>query len=212
MKNLIRFDQAIKKLLRDQANFVITEGFLSVVLNQEIKILEVLEGKPNRKDENDKFNKLELLVSNQSGELLIVIIEVQNKQEYDYLRPMFYGTSKVIAKYSGKHEKYPKPVPRKAVVKKVYAITITYFDLGQGDDYIYCGQTSFTGIHNKDLERSPGYPEYYIIQPGKLDDQKVSGKLDEWVYFLKNGKIPDSFTAPGLKEAREMLAENRMSL
>ena len=33
MENLIHFDWAIKKLLRDKANFVVLEGFLAVVLN-----------------------------------------------------------------------------------------------------------------------------------------------------------------------------------
>ena len=42
MQNFIRFDWVIKKLLRDKANFVILEGFLTVVLNQEIKILQIL--------------------------------------------------------------------------------------------------------------------------------------------------------------------------
>ena len=49
------------------------------------------------------------------------------------------------------------------------------------------------------------------LKAGKFNDQKVSDKLDEWIYFLKNSKIPDSFTAPGLKEAREVLAEMKMS-
>ena len=89
MQNLIHFDWAIKKLLRDKANFVVLEGFLTVVLNQQIKILEILESESNQEDESDK--------------------------------------------------------------------------------------------------------------------------LDEWIYFLKNSKIPDSFTAPGLKEAREVLAEMKMS-
>ena len=50
------------------------------------------------------------------------------------------------------------------------------------------------------------YPEYYIIKANKFDDEKVSDKLDERIYFLKNSKIPDSFTALGLKESREVLA------
>ena len=87
------------------------------------------------------------------------------------------------------------------------------------------GKTEFTGIHNQELlalsEKQIElfqkntikdiYPEYYIIKAGKFNDQKVSDKLDEWIYFLKNSKIPESFTAPGLKEAREVLAEMKMS-
>ena len=216
MQNLIHFDWAIKKLLRDKANFVVLEGFLTVVLNQQIKIMEILESESNQEEESDKFNKVDLLVSNETGEL--IIIEVQNNQEYDYFQRMLYGTSKVITEHLNKKEKYSE-------VKKVYSITIAYFDLGQGNDYVYYGKTEFTGIHNQELlalsEKQIElfqkntikdiYPEYYIIKAGKFNDQKVSDKLDEWIYFLKNSKIPESFTAPGLKEAREVLAEMKMS-
>jgi hypothetical protein len=39
----IRFDWAIKKLLRSKANFGILEGFLSELLHEDIKIMEILE-------------------------------------------------------------------------------------------------------------------------------------------------------------------------
>ncbi len=38
----IRFDWAIKHILRDKANFDILEGFISVLLGEEIKIEELL--------------------------------------------------------------------------------------------------------------------------------------------------------------------------
>ena len=213
---VIRFDWAIKKLLRDKANFVILEGFLSVVLNQDVRIIEILESESNQETENDKFNKVDLLVKNQAGEL--IIIEVQNNKEYDYFQRMLYGTSKVITEHLNKGESYSK-------VKKVYAITVAYFDLGQGTDYVYYGKTEFIGIHsNERLELSEKqvqlfekntiqeiYPEYYIIKADKFDNSKISDKLDEWIYFLKNSEIPDSFTAPGLKEAKETLAEIKMT-
>ena len=213
---LIRFDWAIKKLLRDKANFVILEGFLSVVLKQDIKIVEVLESEGNQETENDKFNKVDLLVKNETDEL--IIIEVQNNKEYDYFQRMLYGTSKVITEHLNKGDSYSK-------VKKVFSITVAYFDLGQGVDYVYYGKTEFTGIHsNETLQLSEKqirlfkknnvkevYPEYYIIKADKFDNSKVSDKLDEWIYFLKNSEIPDSFTAPGLKEAKETLAEIKMS-
>ena len=216
MQNFIRFDWAIKKLLRDKANFVILEGFLTVVLNQEIKILQILESESNQEDENDKFNKVDLLVKNQQGEL--IIIEVQNNKEHDYFQRMLYSTSKIITEHLDKGDQYGK-------VKKVYAITVAYFDLGQGDDYVYYGSTEFKGIHSRNLLSLSDkqialfkknsvkslYPEYYIIKANKFDDEKVSDKLDEWIYFLKKSKIPESFTAPGLKEAREVLAEMNMS-
>ena len=41
--NLIRFDWAMKRLLRDKANFVVLEGFLSELLQDNIKIHRILE-------------------------------------------------------------------------------------------------------------------------------------------------------------------------
>jgi hypothetical protein len=43
MKNTIRFDWAIKRLLRNKANFGIPEGFLSELLGEDIKIDSILE-------------------------------------------------------------------------------------------------------------------------------------------------------------------------
>ena len=39
----IRFDWAIKLLLRNKANFGVLEGFLTVLLGEKIQIMEILE-------------------------------------------------------------------------------------------------------------------------------------------------------------------------
>ena len=39
----IRFDWAIKSLLRQKANFGVLEGFLTVFLNEPIKIVDILK-------------------------------------------------------------------------------------------------------------------------------------------------------------------------
>ena len=36
--NLIRFDWAMKRLLRQKSNFVVVEGFLSVLLDEDIRM------------------------------------------------------------------------------------------------------------------------------------------------------------------------------
>ena len=212
---LVRFDWAIKKILRDKANFGILEGFLTVVLNQQIKILEIIESASNQETQDDKFNVVDLLVKNEKEEL--IIIEVQNSKQYDYFQRMLYGASKAICEHLSLGDKYLK-------VKKVYSITVAYFDLGQGEDYVYYGNTEFRGLYRKDklmlaarqislFEKNhihELYPEYWIIKADKFDD-KVSNKLDEWIYFLKHSEIPKEFSAPGLQEAREKLSEMRMS-
>lgn len=212
---LIRFDWAIKNILRDKSNFVILEGFISELLKETIKIIEILESELNQENSGDKFNRVDLLVKLKSGEF--VIIEIQNQDEYDYLHRILYGASKVITEHMKIGTAYAK-------VKKVISVSIVYFDLGHGIDYVYHGKTAFKGIHTNDnLELSEEqktmfkkeepyeiFPEYYILKINKFDEITKDG-LDEWVYFLKTDEIMENFKAKGLIEAKEKLDVLRMS-
>ena len=140
-RNLIRFDWAIKRLLRNKADYSVLEGFLSELLKEEISIQSILESESNQQLESDKFNRVDILVKNSKDEL--VVIEIQNQNEYDYFHRMAYGTSKLITDYISIGEPYKN-------IKKVYSINIVYFDLGQGEDYVYHGKTDFYGIHKSD--------------------------------------------------------------
>ena len=55
-KKLISFDWAIKKLLRNKANFVVLEGFLNELLFDDIKIKNIIESESNQENEDDKYN------------------------------------------------------------------------------------------------------------------------------------------------------------
>lgn len=44
----------------------------------------------------------------------------------------------------------------------------------------------------------------------KFDDL-VKDCLDEWIYYFKNNKIPETFSAKNLKEAREKLDQDKMT-
>ena len=57
----IRFDWATKRLLRQKSNFGILEGLLSTLLNDNIKIDRLLESESNKKDSDDKFNRVDML-------------------------------------------------------------------------------------------------------------------------------------------------------
>ena len=59
---LIRFDWAMKTLLRDKANFDILEGFLSAVLRQDVSIIEILESESNVSALEQKLNRVDLLI------------------------------------------------------------------------------------------------------------------------------------------------------
>jgi predicted transposase/invertase (TIGR01784 family) len=214
-QKLIRFDWAVKKLLRSKANFGILEGFLSELLKKDIKIDNIIESEGNQENEKDKFNRIDIVVKDKNDE--IILIEVQVNREVDFLSRMLYGSSKVITEYIKLGEPYAK-------VKKIYSVNILYFNLGYGEDYIYYGSTNFKGIHKNDELRlnenqrsvynksfvSEVYPEYYII---KVDEFNNIAKdtLDEWIYFLKNEEVKDNFTAKGLLEAKEKLNSMKLS-
>jgi predicted transposase/invertase (TIGR01784 family) len=209
MKKLIRFDWALKKLLRHKANFDILEGFLSELLKQDIKIENILESETNKVDDGDKFNRVDLLARDSKDELILV--EIQVESQADYFQRMYYYTSKAAVENLHKSDKYDK-------VKKIYSVNILYFDLGQGKDYVYHGTTRFIGIHYDDEldlnERQKQlydknkvfelFPEYYLLKINNFNDI-ARDTLDEWLYFLKTEEIKDGFKARGLREAKKKL-------
>ena len=211
---LIRFDWAIKKLLRNKANFAVLEGFLSEILFDTILIQEILESESNQETEDDKFNRVDILTKNSKNE--IIIIEIQSTYEIDYFHRMAYGVSKSITENHILGHKYLE-------VKKIISINIVYFDLGQGQDYIYKGKTNFKGLHKNDVldlsktqkrtflkeSVSDIFPEFYLLKVNQFDDI-AKDTLDEWIYFLKNSEVKDNFKAKGIEEAKKVL--NIMSL
>ena len=207
---MISFDWALKRLLRNKANFDVLEGFLSELLRRRIVIHHIGESESNQTEKDNKYNRVDVLVEADGKEL--VIIELQFDDQHDYFHRMLYGVSKSISEYMLKGDPYSK-------VRKAYSINIVHFDLGKGDDYVYHGFTNFKGLHTQnELKLSdeqfqlygktlPGelYPEFYILKVRKFDDV-AKDPLDEWIYYLKNNKIKDDFTAQGLDRAREILA------
>lgn len=216
MKNLIRFDWAMKKLLRDKANYAVLEGFLAELLKFDLTILQMGESEGNKEEKDDKFNRVDILAHTSNDE--IILIELQVDSELDYFHRMLYGVSKAISEYMKSGDTYDK-------IKKVYCVNIVYFQLGQGEDYVYHGKTEFRGLHkesdilklnHKQKERytiesvHEIYPEYYILKINDFNDVAKDG-LDEWIYFFKNDEIKDSFRAKGLDKAKDTLAYSKMS-
>lgn len=211
----IRFDWAIKRLLRDKANFSVLEGLLTVLFNDKTQIVEILESEGNQQRDDDKFNRVDIKAKNSKGE--IIIVEVQNTRELYYLERILYGTAKAITEHISLGDTYQQ-------VKKVYSISILYFDLGKGNDYLYHGQNRFVGVHTHDellitakeagaiVQKLPGeiFPEYYLIRVNEFN-QVAKTPLEEWIQYLKTGVINPDTTTPGLPEAREKLRYYDMS-
>lgn len=211
----IRFDWAIKRMLRDKANFGVLEGLMTVLLGDQTKIVEILESEGNQLTETDKFNRVDIKAKNSKGE--IIIVEVQNTREIHYLERILYGAAKTITEHISLGDSYKE-------VKKVYSISIVYFDLGKGNDYLYHGQNRFIGVHTHDeltitmrqkdaiVQKLPKeiFPEYFIIRVNEFNSVART-PLEEWISYLKTGVIKPDASAPGLQEAREKLKYYNMT-
>ena len=65
-RQLVRFDWAMKKLLRQEANFVILEGLLSALLPRNVKVIKLLKSDYHDDKPSDEFARLNLLASMQT--------------------------------------------------------------------------------------------------------------------------------------------------
>lgn len=208
--NFIRFDWAMKRLLRDKSNYVVLEGFLSTLLEEDLRISRFLESESNQIDETDKFNRADILVEDSKGRLLV--IKIQNYRELYYYHQMLYGASDILSRYTDEEIDYNK-------ICKIYSINIVYFSMIKSKDYAYHGEIIFRGLHDSDnflklsvrqqelfIGKDAGdiFPEYYVLRVNDFD-KVAKTPLDEWIKFLKTGEIDKEATAKGLPEARERL-------
>lgn len=205
----IRFDWAAKRMLRDKANFGVFEGLITVLLNEPVHIVEILESEGNQETHDDKFNRVDIKAKNSKGD--IIIVEIQLTRELYYLERILYGVAKSVTEHISLGDKYDK-------VKKVYSISILYFDLGKGADYLYHGQTTFKGVHTNDTlqittkekdvieMKAPEqvFPEYFLIRVNEFN-KVATTPIEEWMDYLKSGHIRKDTSAPGLQEARQKL-------
>nr|MBS0037480.1 Rpn family recombination-promoting nuclease/putative transposase [Saprospiraceae bacterium] len=213
-RTLISFDWAVKKLLRQKANYDILEGFLAELIKRDIVIKSILESESNKEQEDDKYNQVDLLCEDVNGDL--IIIEVQFYEEVDYFQRVLFSTSKVITEHMSAGSPYE-------TVRKVYSVNILYFDIGSGTDYVYRGRMNFTGLHRNDQlelgqlqqEKFAGkypadiFPEIILIKVNNFNDV-AKDTLDEWIFFLKNTELPKNYSAKGLRQVEQKLKYDKM--
>lgn len=211
----IRFDWAIKNILRDKANFAVLEGFISVLLGEKVTIVEILESEGNQANATDKFNRVDIKAKNSKDH--IIIIEVQLSRQFYYFQRLLYGVSKAVTENIKLGQSYES-------VPKVYSISILYCEMGKGEDYLYKGTTVFTGVNKHDqlqisikeegviksIYPENYMPEYFLLRVNNFDKIPVTD-LEEWMDYLKTGKIKEDTKTPGLNEAREKLQYLNMS-
>ena len=107
----------------------------------------------------------------------VIIVEVQYDRDYSFLHRILWGTSRVVTEHLHEGDDYLR-------VHKVISVNLIYFDLGEGEKYIYYGSTSFRGIHKNDLLQLRATekneldknsvqqicPEYYLVKINRFDD------------------------------------------
>ena len=206
----------MKTLLRDKANFDILEGFLSAVLHQDVTIIEILESESNVLDIDQKLNRVDILIQDQKKQY--VIIEIQNCHVTAYLERILFGVSKVIVDNVKAGEDYRE-------ISKVISISILYFNLGLGEDYVFYGNTEFRGLHDNkpfvfrrqradkkfdQLKSQEIFPEYYLINVERFADE-METDLDEWIYLFKHAALPPKCHAKNLESVGEKLNVLKMN-
>jgi len=228
-RTLVSFDWAMKHILRDKANFDVLEGFLSTLLNEEIRVLSLLESEANQQHDLDKYNRVDLLAVDAHAQILI--IELQYTWQPSYLKRILYGAAKLIVENIKVGESFDN-------VRKVISISILYFPVSQenDDDYLYHGKTTFVGLNNGkplriDMAKLPKpdkagqgavagpgeppkvvniFPEYYLIEVGHFQNI-IHQPIDEWVYLFKNSQVRDDFHSKNIQAAKEKLMVLHMS-
>jgi predicted transposase/invertase (TIGR01784 family) len=215
---LVRFDWAIKSLLRDKANFDVLEGFLTALLCEDIQVIEILDSESNQPDVDKKFNRVDILVKDQKQQH--IIIEIQNHhQETDYLERILWGVSKPIVDNLELGQDYRH-------VSKVISISILYFNFDLGEDYVYRNVNEIRGLHTKKelvsrrLNRETKkfekryskdiFPDIYLITVERFQDV-IKSDLDEWIYMLKHSALRSDFKSKNIDRARDKLMLLKMS-
>jgi predicted transposase/invertase (TIGR01784 family) len=215
---LVRFDWALKNILRDKANFDVLEGFLTALLQEEIAVLEILESESNQSDFAKKFNRVDILVKDKNERK--IIIEVQSSRETGYLERILWGASKLIVDTLELGDDYRN-------ISKIISISIVYFDFGLCDDneYVYYGVTDLQGLHThkpftfrrrmadktfKTLHTKDLFPEFYLLRVEHFQDV-IKTELDEWIYMLKYSAIKTDFKSKNIDKAKEKLTLLKMN-
>ncbi|ONI45491.1 hypothetical protein AN641_04025 [Candidatus Epulonipiscioides gigas] len=203
-RKLVSFDYAMKYLLRQKDNFDILEGFLTDLLGFDVIVVEILESESNKIAEIDKGNRVDLIIKDQNNQR--IAIKIQYAPEQDYLERIIWETSRIIIDNLEQGKQYKDVI-------KVISVSILYFNIGEGEYYIFKGKTLFKGLSNKnavlkyDVDK---FPEYYLIRTKKFNGV-VKTPLDEWIYMFKNDEVRENATAKNINKAKEKLALLKMS-
>lgn len=102
----IRFDWAVKRMLRDKANFGVFEGLITVLLNEPVHIIEILESESNQIEGDSTYGCVVLMAINDNDDKIIV--ELQTIRELYYLWNLVTNNFKPFTDHISLGDKYDK--------------------------------------------------------------------------------------------------------
>ena len=160
----ISFYWAMMQIFRNMDNIDILEGLLNVLLNEQVKIVEIRERDGIEQEKYSKPNCFDIKARNSKGEMIIA--EIHQMREYEYLESIYYGVVKTITEHIGIHTNDElivnkrdkdaiKMVSPTSVFPEYYIIRVNEFDkvattpLDEWLDYLKSG-------HIKDNTTTPG--------------------------------------------------------
>ena len=217
-KTLISFDYAIKFLLKDRSGYEIVEGFISSLLQSEgygpVKIKMLLESESNREEADLKKSVADVVVEDEQGNSYIV--EIERSFTASFIHKACFNSSRLIIDSVKGGSDF-------STIKKIFHITILYFEWNQMKTPVYHAQmvANEVGSHTPlDLEffDTKGtkfevhdvFPEFFFICVPLFNDV-IKQELDEWLYVMKNSEIKDDFKSPYMKQVEERLSILKMN-
>ena len=216
-KTLIAFDYAIKYLLKDKGDYDIVEGFISALLASEgygpVKITALLESESNKETKGLKKSIADLIVQDEKGQNYIV--EIERQYTNSFIHKACFNTSRLIVDSISASEDY-------STIKKVFHISLLYFNWGNMTKPLYHGKTIIKEIDTQHpLELHIGdqggriydlvsiLPEFFFISVPLFDDV-IKQEIDEWLYLMKYSEIKKDFKSPYMKKVAERLSILKM--
>ena len=209
----ISLDYAIKLLLKSKDNYGIIENFLSNLISvekyQPIKIIALLDPESTKEKKYSKKSIADLMAEDKEGNKYI--IEVERAYKVNFFHKSCFNTSRAIV------DSISTSVDYMNITKVIHIVLL--FDLPPENIFessIYHGKTEFRSLKkksdptkrlSKDTKKYnfPNiYPEYFVVCVPNYQD-KVETELDEWLYVLKYGKVPQNFQGPCMSQVRERI-------
>ena len=217
-KTLISFDYAIKYLLKDQSGYEIVEGFISSLLQSEgygpVKIKMLLESESNREEPSLKKSVADVVVEDEQGNSYIV--EIERSFTASFIHKACFNSSRLIVDSVKGGADF-------STIKKIFHITILYFEWNQMKTPVYHAQMvanevgsripldlEFFDVRGTKFEVHNVFPEFFFICVPLFNDV-IKQELDEWLYVMKNSEIKDDFKSPYMKQVEDRLNVLKMN-